>query len=94
MSVGNCGDRVGDLPATGVCELTTGDRGKIAGGKEDRRGEKETRRGEDHQGKSPGNNRREESPREIAGENFRSSGRRRCVGAGILMIVGFWVVLI
>ncbi len=60
MSVGNCGDRVSDLPETGVCELTTGDRGKIAGGKEDRRGEKKNRRGEDHQGKSPGNIRREE----------------------------------
>ena len=40
MSVGNCGDRVSDLPATGVCELTTGDRVKIAGGKEDRREKK------------------------------------------------------
>ena len=39
--------RVGDLPATGVCGLTTGDRGEIAGGKENRRGKvaEENRRG-------------------------------------------------
>ena len=94
MSVGNCGGGVGDLPATGVCGLTTGDREKIAGGKENRRGERKIAGGKNRRGKSPGNNRREESPREIAGGNRRSSGRRRCVGAGVLMIVGLVVALV
>ena len=34
MSAGCWKDRVGDMLRTGVCELTTGDRGKIAGKKE------------------------------------------------------------